>query len=334
MSLSVNIRRVLACAALSLAGCQLVLGFEDFEAGGGDAAVASGGTGGRGGRGGTGGAGGDGERDGGHDGGGGTTPESDAGGGPATPPCELLEQLDQRFDGVDAALIPSDRDEDMVEVRRPDDTCFLMDRLEVSVGQYRQLLDNDDAAAQADDGPCTFKTELSPPGDATCGDPSAADELPATCVDWCDARRYCRFRGLELCRGEFASEAQMDAMRNDWYAACSDGGERVYPYGDVYDATLCESDDNPASSCPDCTPSEVTAHPSCVAASGARNLSGNAAEWTGACRDATGANDSCRANGGSFRSPYAMNLTCESFDGYPRDTRADNVGFRCCFYAD
>jgi len=334
----------LACAALWLAGCQLLLGFEDFERGAPDAAAAEAGAGGgasgEGGRGGGAGAGGRAGSGAGHADAG-TPPRAGAGGGgddggaPTPTPCGLFDALDARFDGVDPDLVPDDPDADMVEVRRPDDSCFLIDRLEVSVAQYAELLAHDEVSGQADDGPCSWKTELSTPGDGLCGDASPAGDLPATCVDWCDARRYCRFHGLELCREDFASEALSDPQRSDFYAACSDGGERIYPYGDGYDPTLCRGGDNPASGCPDCAPSDVASGTSCVAASGAQNLSGNAAEWTSACRDSTGAGDSCRVRGGSFRSATSMELACDDgFQGQPRDTRADHIGFRCCFYGD
>lgn len=345
MQRTAKLQLSLVFAALWLAGCQLVLGFEHFERGTPDFDAAAGGGGGQGGGGGgQGGQAGSGGR--GRDDAGlpdaGPPPPSEADSGPPTPtPCELFDALGARFDGVDPGLVPVDREQDMVEVRRPDGRCFLIDRLEVSVAEYEELLANSELSAQADDGPCSWKTELSSPGDPSCAAESPAPELPATCLDWCDARRYCRFHGLELCREEFASEALTDPMRSDWYAACSacpdcaDGGERIYPYGDDYDPSLCNSDDNPKSSCPDCTAHDVAAGTSCVAASGAQNLSGNAAEWTAGCRDSTGASDSCRVRGGSFRSATSMQLACDDgFLGQARDTRSDAIGFRCCFYGD
>ena len=332
----------LACAALWLTGCQLLLGFEDFERGTPDADAAvsgsgagQGGSAGQGGQAGRSGSGGQAGDAGGPDDAGTPPPPGVDSGTPTPAPCGLSDALAMRFDGLDPDLVPADHDEDMVEVRRPDDSCFLIDRFEVSVAEYAELLANADVSARADDGACSFKAELSAPGDGDCGDASPAPELPATCVDWCDARRYCQFHGLELCREEYASEALSDALRSDFYAACSDGGERIYPYGDVYDAALCSSEDNPASACPDCVPSDVATGTSCAAASGAQNLSGNAAEWTSACHDNIGRDDLCRVRGGSFRSATSMELACDDgFLGRARDTRLDSIGFRCCFYGD
>jgi formylglycine-generating enzyme required for sulfatase activity len=335
----------LACAALWLAGCQLLLGFEDFERGTPDADAAvsgrgagQGGSAGQGGQAGRSGSGGQAGDAGGPDDAGTPPPPGVDGGTPAPAPCGLSDALATRFDGLDPDLVPADHDEDMVEVRRPDDSCFLIDRFEVSVAQYAELLANDDVSARADDGACSFKAELSAPGDGVCGDASPAPELPATCVDWCDARRYCDFHGLELCRGEFPSEAQIDPMRSDWYAACADSGDgnydRIYPYGTDYEDKLCNGADNPASGCPaDCAPFAVTGGTGCVAASGAQNLSGNAAEWTAACHDSTGPDDSCRVSGGSYGAE-SMALACDALFGPPRKTRLDSIGFRCCFYGE
>jgi formylglycine-generating enzyme required for sulfatase activity len=69
-----------------------------------------------------------------------------------------------------------------------------------------------------------------------------------------------------------------------------------------------------------------------------RDMSGNVAEWVNSCSGVTagdgGVNDTCLVRGGSFDSaPGNTSLTCATNSAQPaapRNTSADDIGFRCC----
>ena len=70
------------------------------------------------------------------------------------------------------------------------------------------------------------------------------ENFPVDQVNWCDAYAYCTWAGKRLCGqiggGPLAEGAtEMNASLAQWYAACSRGGSRVYPYGDTFDTTTC-----------------------------------------------------------------------------------------------
>jgi formylglycine-generating enzyme required for sulfatase activity len=65
------------------------------------------------------------------------------------------------------------------------------------------------------------------------------------------------------------------------------------------------------------------------------DMIGNAAEWEDSCDDPGDAGDQvalCMVRGGSFRFPVdASTQTCTNIDvESPRQTRSNDIGFRCC----
>jgi formylglycine-generating enzyme len=217
----------------------------------------------------------------------------------------------------------------MVPAGRTDGTCFWIDTMEVSRGEYETFLASSPSIAdhQAKNSECTWNDSFDP--DATCEanpklDPTAAD-LPIVCVDWCDALAYCQAIGRTLCDGDPGDPAS--AMTGSWYSACSHGGTRRYPYDSDYNRQLCNGMDFAAAGEEALRPAHQQT--GCATPEGILNLSGNAAEWIDECSNNSGASDNCARRGGSFLSD-AKALLCDNPKNSPRSTTVYDVGFRCC----
>jgi sulfatase modifying factor 1 len=290
--------RAVACvlAGLASAGCQLVWGFKDFDrASGAGAEAGAGGTTNGGAGGGSG-----------SSGGAGTTGSGGSAG--AATSCE------------DSNAPPG-----TVGVRLPSGACVYMDDREVTNARYQEFVDQLSDLAPYTDVPCQDKTSFDP-GCATDGAASSADsEDPVTCVDWCDARAYCRFRGERLCGDPQGSDSW-------WQAACTAGGAQYkYPYGPSYEAQACNGKDNLGHGCnPTCTLAPVATEPQCKTPSGIFDLSGNASEWVDECSGYSNQLETCTIRGGNV-SQDASSLTCDSTQTPPRSTRTALIGFRCCW---
>jgi formylglycine-generating enzyme required for sulfatase activity len=155
------------------------------------------------------------------------------------------------------------------------------------------------------------------------------DALPVVGVDFCDARAYCTWAGKRLCGAIEGGATQFDdfadAKQSQWQAACSRGGMQVFPYGNSYDAELCNGADS--------------GHDGAISAGqsqceggydGILDLSGNVWEWEDACDGDSGAADNCRLRGGEFSSPEGF-LRCDYGDfSVARNFRSQSAGFRCC----
>jgi sulfatase modifying factor 1 len=204
----------------------------------------------------------------------------------------------------------------MVPQQRSDGACFWIDVTEVTAAAYDAFVDgagDPDQAAPCDDN-ATFEL------DETCVDglgstPGGTD--PVVCVDWCDASAYCASHGKHLCRGDFL--ALTDPASSEWYAACSDDGRSLYPYGGNYVEQACNGG---CSS--ECTATTAGSLDSCQAACGARDLSGNVTEWVDECNG-----DECLVRGGGANDGPSA-LSCEGGVAVPRLTADSLRGFRCC----
>ena len=151
------------------------------------------------------------------------------------------------------------------------------------------------------------------------------EKHPVSCVDWCDASAYCKWAGKHICLGFLESPLNID----EWDTACEGLGPQptIYPYGDVYNAQVCNVRGNAAgkgqtweAGANGCESSHFP---------GLFDLSGNVAEWS-RCSDQEPA--FCPLLGGSYLSdastagcmPGAETIFAMKNIGLP------DVGFRCC----
>jgi sulfatase modifying factor 1 len=231
----------------------------------------------------------------------------------------------------------------MAQVARPDGSCFWIDTTEVTVGQYRDFLAAD---IPAQDGVCAWNNADasglpgSTPGLAPSEDCVASggaelaealegggeQDLPITCVDWCDALAFCIWAGKDLCSDD--GDHQASAQASDWFRACSGSDEATYGCGVDCTPNAC----NGAAS-KNGKLEAVGSIPGCHA-SGADpaarlyDLSGNAAEWSNWCSPDRDSGD-CLVRGGSYASNDAT-LECGNVARTPRLTSLPTLGFRCC----
>lgn len=159
---------------------------------------------------------------------------------------------------------------------------------------------------------------------------------PAVGIDWCDASAYCRWAGKRLCGRPGGGPAKYAYTANDfsategrrtdneWSIACNGGGARPFPYGQVYEATTCNTSVNGA---PPKTLAPVGSYPACKTPEGVYDMSGNAPEMIDMCEADTGRDDLCIIGGGGL-TQFGYTADCGLFL-VKRGTR-NVVGFRCC----
>jgi sulfatase modifying factor 1 len=235
----------------------------------------------------------------------------------------------------------------MIEIPKPDGGFYCMDRSEVPSEDYAVFLaSNPSSSGQA--SACAWNTTFQPDVTNACTsqagayDPQLRPRSPVSCVDWCDAKRYCEWAGKHLCGaiggGTNPPSQFADASQSEWYRACSKGGTRKYPYGDSYEPASCVGLDNSG------------VHPNAVANAiaceggedGLFDMSGNVAEWEDSCNGNAGANDSCLIRGGNLLQAERTtpSLLCNSSKPdaatpspamEKRNLRHELIGFRCCF---
>jgi formylglycine-generating enzyme required for sulfatase activity len=198
---------------------------------------------------------------------------------------------------------------------------FEIDATEVTRAQYRLFLAA--AVPLPTDEFCEWNTTHEP-GCAWEGDGGDGD-LPANCINWCNARDYCLWAGKRLCRDSWDDPKSADA---EWLTACRGPDGLAYPYGNDYGGSTCNGIDypkfpqaRPVGSFPDCVGGWPRLH----------DMSGNVNEWVDACSPAVGTLAACRLRGGSFQDP-AGNLDCaHDFGVHDSPTLDTNrIGFRCC----
>jgi len=208
---------------------------------------------------------------------------------------------------------------------------YSIDITEVTQGQYDAWRATNPDAPPDTDKNCGWNTSYSEQAPGYTG--IDAKDHPVVNVDWCDAYAYCEAVGKRLCGAIGGGSADYatgyaDADVSQWERACTGGDLKVYPYGDTYEANVCNGIDRSSlrqtttvGSLSDC----VTAAPG---TSGVLDLSGNVAEWEDSCQS-TGRLAYCRLRGGSYYNGEA-GLTCDSAAYDNRNGASLNVGFRCC----
>jgi formylglycine-generating enzyme len=200
---------------------------------------------------------------------------------------------------------------------------FCIDQTEVTVAQYRDFLGR---------SPSLLDQPAACAGNATFANNCKAtvpEKEPQRCVDWCDAWAYCASVGKRLCGategGSVAFDAPSDDAQDQWYSACSRGGERAYPYGDEYEPSACWGGDNPGTGV-----LTVGSASGCEGSyDGLSDMSGGLAEWVDSCEADGGPTDACRIRGGSS-SGSSEQLRCDAVTATDRSTTSSYIGFRCC----
>ena len=139
--------------------------------------------------------------------------------------------------------------------------------------------------------------------------------FPVGSVDWCDAHAFCKWAGKRLCGKTIGG----DASSGEWFAACTNGGERALPYGNAYDASACND-----------TTSSLSAVGSFAACQGGVpalfDMNGNVTELIDSCNAST-----CLSMGGYFYVGMASAARgCGLAIGYSKNTKDPAIGFRCC----
>jgi formylglycine-generating enzyme required for sulfatase activity len=204
---------------------------------------------------------------------------------------------------------------------------FCIDATEVTNAQFALFL-----ASQPDAGGqptcCAFNTAFTPGG--TWPRPAAEASLPVVNVNWCDALGYCQWAGKRLCgaRGDggvVPLGGATNAQASEWFAACSRDGTRSYPYGSTFQAGICNTNGGPGRT------ADAGAFTGCEGDK-VYDLVGNVLEWENACNGCPqdGGVGSCALRGGAYGYPSNGDVSCTFAEGFSRDFRTGDVGFRCC----
>jgi formylglycine-generating enzyme required for sulfatase activity len=217
---------------------------------------------------------------------------------------------------------PSGRGPNMIVVGGPG-VPFCIDATEVTNSQFREMLVSPPALSTLPVS-CAFKTAF-----ASAVGPN---DLPVN-TDWCDGYAFCAWAGKRLCgkigggANDFADYAQLS--KSQWYYACSGGGVHVYPYGDTFDPLACNGAAYDAGGV-----IPVKSDPRCEGGfPGLFDMAGNRWEWEDSCTGDGGADDRCRARGGTWVDGNTQ-MQCDfdhlkHFD--PRRNQTNTyMGFRCC----
>ena len=154
------------------------------------------------------------------------------------------------------------------------------------------------------------------------------DDMPIAVVTWCDAFGYCTWARKHLCGkigggGNYPPEHWTDATQSEWFNACSAGGTKTFPYGDVYEPETCNGAD-------DAIPYEATVYETACEGGlpGLRDMSGNLQEWDFSCVD-SGLGLDCNVRGGTA-DDTGPNLACDWTVLFSPVLGGRGIGFRCC----
>jgi formylglycine-generating enzyme required for sulfatase activity len=245
--------------------------------------------------------------------------------------CELVVKLDHFDDGCPPGL----HGPAQVRIATGGGT-YCIDSTEVSNAQYQDFLSAVQASPSiAKRAPgCDPQTDFTPVNMA--GMPQwppapGMDIFPVTQVNWCQAYSYCAWAGKRLCGriggGSLAEgQSESDATQSQWFNACSDGGALTYPYGNVFDESICGGQGPAAGS----FLLPVGKQASCVGGyAGIHDMSGNVWEWADNCNGTSYPSSTCHVYGGAYDAT-PMELTCRSFRTWNMNAGAGNIGVRCC----
>ncbi len=204
---------------------------------------------------------------------------------------------------------------------------FCIDGTEATTAQYNDFLLTGPATS-GQPSECSWNTSYLPGNGWTFV--SSESTLPIANVNWCDAYAFCNWAGKRLCGkvgGGPADFTQFGSTDNEHYVACSNGSTRIYPYGNTFDPTACNSVDRDAGQVV-----PVGSLASCQGGvPGLFDMSGNVEEWQDACETSSGPNDPCLDGTGAFDYGAPPDGTrCDFADNDVRGGQFPDVGIRCC----
>ena len=134
--------------------------------------------------------------------------------------------------------------------------------------------------------------------------PNKRGVAPMVAIAWADAKRQCESLNKRLC------------SESEWEKACKGPGGARWPYGNAFDANVCNTEDDTGETR---SISGAGRFGKCRSGYGIVDLSGNAAEWTA----------EKMIKGGSYASSdYAVRCSARKNGG--AFAKSSEVGFRCC----
>ncbi len=137
--------------------------------------------------------------------------------------------------------------------------------------------------------------------------PNIIGEYPVTDVTWSEAKAMCEAVGKRLCTD------------TEWVQACRGPQGLRYPYGPVYDGTMCNVESKVDA------PQRIGETPkTCVSAYGVSDLNGNVWEWVG-----TSTEEGVLIRGGAWSSESCAECALKFWENFP-NAKSDRAGFRCC----
>jgi formylglycine-generating enzyme required for sulfatase activity len=141
--------------------------------------------------------------------------------------------------------------------------------------------------------------------------PNQKGALPTINMSWLEAKQACESAGKRLCTEE------------EWEKACKGAGNARFPYGNDFDASLCNTKDAANTNR---AMAASGSFPQCRSSYGVMDLSGNVAEWT----SSTASNSQVLAQKGGNSTREATAVRCSARKAAVPNERSASVGFRCC----
>jgi serine/threonine protein kinase/formylglycine-generating enzyme required for sulfatase activity len=137
--------------------------------------------------------------------------------------------------------------------------------------------------------------------------------IPQTNISFYGAKKLCEDEGKQLC-----SEEQ-------WEKACKGPLDLKYPYGNVWDASKCNTQNSDGTN-RSIVPSGT--YRACTSGYGVYDMSGNVMEWTNSVFSSQDTSDRV-VKGGSFTKPDWATRCAYRYNMLPNST-SNEVGSRCC----
>ena len=143
--------------------------------------------------------------------------------------------------------------------------------------------------------------------------PDREGMAPKSDVSFNTAEQICANEGRRLCSEE------------EWEKACKGPSNLKYPYGNVWNASKCDTQNRDGTNRSIVTSGSYRA---CVSGYGVYDLSGNVMEWTDSMFSAQDRTDRV-IKGGSFAKPDWATRCAYRYNLLPNSISIE-VGFRCC----